>query len=679
MSMSAEAQSDVSVDTSPPPPAAHVLSPMQEGIPSNHKFITVIGVSESPGNTNSESSHDSAAGKQHSQPPPASKQLIASVPSVVVAEGRDGEEEAKTPATTLANPAPSSVTLSRRRSAQIASPAVGDVAGGPTRACVVVTRRAAPRTSSVPRRDSGQHLFTVSPSREVPAPREGEESSSPLASPPRVRRSPSSSQRPFATPVRDAAIPPQRAASTGRRRSSSVSVLNRTTPVASTRPLLVPNTQEELRGFVQAVLEQHTQTIAVWEERVAVAEVYRDKPTVLGGRAGGVRVADRAFLERIRPAIANHIAHLDDARSLLQRYEEEPLPAASAGDTANDAAAWRDYCISSQQTVVNLSVESRVIQVRVEKLLSGVENEHTWSTPVRSASARRGSSQGGRSRSRSGGSPSRCSTPRDRRVSRLMSGVPNGESNRFSSMTSLRSTALGSPERSTKINGDSPSKGRPVQRNNGIIRPGHNHMQQHGAPKRTGSQQPARRSLISHSDPNHDNAPTAGRQEVLHPDTVLQTSTSVPHDNTYDRSTPYGCLSPRGSQLSSRRQNGPAGVTSVSTASLQGRSADQHAKEPHVSAVAILSNQLPSQPQLRSYCSPRGTSLKASAEPQVHPQRRRQVLEVIEHYTKNAKSLQRTDLNRVREYFYELYGEQAGLQHYCDWVDDIALSLLRSS
>ena len=85
-------------------------------------------------------------------------------------------------------------------------------------------------------------------------------------------------------------------------------------------------------------------------------------------------------------------------------------------------------------------------------------------------------------------------------------------------------------------------------------------------------------------------------------------------------------------------------------------------------------------PQLRTYSSPRGSARGAaptSATPSVHPLRRRQLLEVIEHYEKHSATLQRGDLHRARECFYELYGEQQGLHQYCLWIDDIVLNALR--
>ncbi|EPY22443.1 hypothetical protein AGDE_13340 [Angomonas deanei] len=82
-------------------------------------------------------------------------------------------------------------------------------------------------------------------------------------------------------------------------------------------------------------------------------------------------------------------------------------------------------------------------------------------------------------------------------------------------------------------------------------------------------------------------------------------------------------------------------------------------------------------PQLVTYRSHRGAS-PVSAEPEVDPARRLQLLETIQFYTKNAEDLDKGHLKAARECFLELFGQQRGLRQYSNWIDDLALQAIRS-
>lgn len=524
-----------------------------------------------------------------------------------------------------------------------------------------------------------------------------------------------------------------RASAHSRRHSASVDVLHRDAstaeaPVNTTvsaspdRPdaaaAPVATTQEDVKRYVYTVMTDHATTIGTWEQRVAVAEVYRDRPLRTGGLPAALRVQDRGFLERVTGSLRAHRARLDDARSLLLQTRRDVPRTKSGGH--GDLNAWDEYCSCYEQTLTDLTSETKQTQKRVERLLKGDQREgprtprtRAGSTPPSdSARVSRARSQGSHASRRS--SPQ--ATPRGPRhgaapESRDTCEASAPANHRYSAETADASSSAANHTNTQNGNGAAdgmtrrssaplPGSGA-VQRGSHVIRPGHASESAMRASPAPESQPSWTRASSVQTPPRHSigsvHSATSARSQqharALHPDTVVRQS--VPAGSPNDMQSPYGRLrSPKRASSPLRDPTHailvvppPAGVEAEDEAEVP--PATGHSSRTSRTSRAVSSSRQEGDvpPQLRTYSSPRGTAGGAaaaspsstSATPSVHPLRRRQLLEVIEHYEKHSATLQRGDLHRARECFYELYGEQQGLRQYCLWIDDIALSALRVS
>ncbi|CBZ36117.1 hypothetical protein, conserved [Leishmania donovani] len=518
-----------------------------------------------------------------------------------------------------------------------------------------------------------------------------------------------------------------RSASQARRRQVSTPVLARSStsnsqfpfktalPVSPEPPeeagTLATSTQEDVKRYVHAVMEHHTAMLAAWDKRVYVAEVYRDKPLRTGGRPAPVRPQDRGFLERVEQNLDSYLRQLEFAKSLLAQ-SHEAVPPTKSGQKS-DVKAWQGYCSRLYFTLSDLTVEENLIRLRMSRVLRVGHQGFKESMSSRTASPWGSRARGMRSYSRESTSARASSRPASRGSSkpatprqkpRAASVSRRGRSAQSAGSTHSAAAAgaeVSCPSTPIGTNGSPSSHSRHaapssvVRRGNGVIRPGHS-----SAPS------PAQASAVSVDQPRHpgrygghsayhtakshtalSSAPalTLARQRrlliALHPDTVLPQPSCT--GNTYDSQTPYGRLSPQ------RRTVSPAFAHSFDRSvallpELNDDDAESHSAAPSCRSLERSSAHRPAgaPPQLRTYSSPRGTNVARAATSSalaLHPLRHRQLLEKIERYEKNAAALQPSDLQLARACFYELYGEPMGLHQYCQWIDDVAIKILRGA
>ncbi|KAI5689687.1 hypothetical protein MNV84_05849 [Leishmania braziliensis] len=457
----------------------------------------------------------------------------------------------------------------------------------------------------------------------------------------------------------------------------------------------VAGTQEDVRCHVHVVLERHMTMLAAWEKRVSVAEVYRDKPVRTGGRPAPVRPQDRSFLEHIRRRLDNYLQQLEDAKSLLIQACEEVPPAKSGRQ--GDVKEWQSCCSRFYHALSDFTIEESLMRFRVNKLLTVGQQEFTWRISARTTSSR-GSSARASTRSRSRKASKSATTGQQP----LSTGAGWHSCPAQSIHSAQSATATGAEASQLRIptvtNGAlSPyvrhlvSSG-VVQRSNCAIKPGHGCITgpvQTGAvseeqlccPRPSGGCTPRRttKSPTPSSAPALSQARQQQRLLSLHPDTVSQQPSRT--SNRYGNQTPYGPLSPQRRTVSLRPVHSPTHPMVLLSA--LDDDAELRSATPSRSTLAVPSACLPTDAplQLRTYSSPRGTAT-AKITPcaaALQPFRHRQLLEVIERCEKNTATLQRGDLHRVRACFCELYGEQVGLQQYCQWIDDIFIEALHEA
>lgn len=585
------------------------------------------------------------------------------------------------------------------------------------RSSYVAARRASggyPEAVAVPggvpvrRRDSIKHPFSLSLSQAIESGAE-EESAAAAAST-------SGNGRRVSVPTADGGV--YRATPHGRRHSASVAVLHRdgsdpaapvnTTVSASldrpnTAAAPVATTQEDVKRFVHTVMTDHAATLGTWEQRVTVAEVYRDKPLRTGGIPASLRAQDRGFLERVSGSLHAHRQQLDDARSLLLQTRHEVPPTRHGG--RGDVNAWDEYCSCYEQTLVDLAAEARQMHQRVEQLLKGEQHDGSRIRRSRaSAAPQSDSARASRARSLGSSSMSRRNSPQatPRKPRPTASASARGSEPRDAP------TADASPQPAER-NPQVPVLGsHAVQRGSYAIRPGHS-SDSAARPSPAPESQPSWTRASSLQNPLRNSigsvhSLTSSRSQrlarALHPDTVVRQD--VPTASPNDLQSPYSRLrspkraasplrdpthavlvvpAPADVAAAAAEEEEEAAEAPATARSSRASRASRGSRAASSSALRPAAADLP--PQLRTYSSPRGSSSRtpptaaASTTPAVHPLRRRQLLEVIEHLEKHSATLQRGDLHRARECFYELYGEQHGLRQYCLWIDDIALSALR--
>ncbi|KAK7194210.1 hypothetical protein NESM_000335100 [Novymonas esmeraldas] len=510
-----------------------------------------------------------------------------------------------------------------------------------------------------------------------------------------------------------------------RRRSAAIAVLSRSAAAGSPRPVNTtvsaspehpetaaapaPTTQADVKRYVATVMDQYTAMLEAWEPRVSVAEVYRDKPVRTGGHPAPARSRDRGVLERIQCSLESFLLQVEDAKSLLtQTCDDVPLTKSGRRGNVN---SWREYCSRHQGALSDAEIAARLMQERVDKVLSAGRKDIMWMMYTRTASPRITSERGARSGSRDSASARTSSRPALRGASqpgtpRQHNTAATDEVRRGRSVRSARSARSGtaaaeaSPPSVSPV-GDgsaSPYARHAVQRGTGAIRPGHTGLVSpaHAGvvpvdqPRRpwSGGPHSARRTVDVSTAPSSAATPPRRRPPhqshrllALHPDTVLQPPT-MSTCNTYDSQTPYGRLSPQRRSASPGTRHSPTRST-IALSMPRGETAESSSGAPSHGALLPSSARqaVVVPPQLRTYSSPRGTTAAAAipTAPTLHPLRHRQLLEVIEHYEKNAATLQRGDLQRARSCFHELYGETAGLHQYCQWIDDVAIKALRGS
>ncbi|GET90696.1 hypothetical protein, conserved [Leishmania tarentolae] len=469
------------------------------------------------------------------------------------------------------------------------------------------------------------------------------------------------------------------------------------------------NSQEDMKHYVHAIMEQHMRLLSAWYKRLSVAEVYRDKPLRTGGRPAPVRPQDLGFLERVEQNLDSYLQQLEAAKSLLA-HSYEAVPPIKSGQQG-DTKAWQDYCSRAYYTLSDLTVEENLIRFRVNRVLHVEHQDFKGSMCSRTASPSVSSTRGVRSYSREGASVRASSRPASGASSKAV--TPRQQSREVNerrrgcsvqSVRSLRSEAAAGagapcPSMSTVTNGSPSSHARHlvsggvVQRGNGAIRPGHSSVlgpdqasavsvdqrrqpRQYGRPS---THHEAKSNTSLSSAPALVLARQQRRLLALHPDTV--SSKPQRTGNMYDNQTPYGRLSPQ------RRNVSLDSVLSLnrSVPQLPEFGVDNtasHSAAPSRRSLARSAAHQPASgsPQLRTYSSPRGAAgaqVVTPSAPTLQSLRHRLLLERIEHYEKNAATLQPGDLKLARECFYQLYGEQKGLHQYCQWIDDIAIKILR--
>lgn len=516
-----------------------------------------------------------------------------------------------------------------------------------------------------------------------------------------------------------------RSASHARRRQASTPVLTRSATSNSQFPFKtklsaspeppeeawtpVASTQEDVKRYVHAVMEQHTTMLAAWDKRVSVAEVYRDKPVRSGGRPAPVRPQDRGFLERVEQRLDSYLRQLEFAKSLLAQ-SHEAVPPTKSGQKG-DVKAWQGYCTRLYYTLSDLTVEENLIRLRMTRVLGVGHQGFKVSMCSRTASPCGSSARGMCSCSRESPSARASSRPASRGSSkpatprqqlRRASTSRRGRSAQSSGSTHSAAAAgaeAACPNTPTGTNGSPSPHARHavpdsvVRRGNGVIRPGHSSVpnpaqasdvsvDQLRHTRRYGGHS-AHQTAKSRRTPSSASALALARQQrqllALHPDTVSPQPSCT--GNTYDSQTPYGRLSPQ------RRTVSPASAHSLNRTMallpvLTDDDAELHSGAPSCRSLERSSaHQLAgAPPQLRTYSSPRGTDGAKAVTPgalAAHPLRHRQLLERIEGYEKNVTALQPSDLQLARACFYELYGEQMGLHQYCQWIDDVAIKILR--
>lgn len=518
-----------------------------------------------------------------------------------------------------------------------------------------------------------------------------------------------------------------RSASHARRRQASTPVLARSAASNSQFPFKTAlsvfpepseeagtpaiSTQEDVKRYVHAVMEQHTAMLAAWDKRISVAEVYRDKPLQTGGRPAPVRPQDRGFLERVEQNLDSYLRQLEFAKALLAQSHEAVPPTKSR--QKSDVTAWQGYCSRLYYTLSDLAVEENLIRLRMSRVLRVGHQGFKGSMPSRTASPWGSSARGMRSYSRESASARESSRPASRGSSkpatprqkpRAASASRRGRP--AQSVGSTHSAAAAGAEAScpstptgTNV---SPSPhswhavpSSVVRRGNGIIRPGHSSapspaqasavsVDQPRHPRRYGGHS-AHHTAKLHTAPSSVSALALAHQRLLlralHPDTVSPQPSCT--GNTYDSQTPYGRLSPQ------RRTVSPAFAHSFNRSvallpELNNDDAELHSAAPSCRSLerSSVHQRAGAPPQLRTYSSPRGTDVAKAVTPStlaLHPLRHRQLLERIERYEKNAAALQPSDLQLARACFYELYGEPTGLHQYCQWIDDVAIKILRGA
>lgn len=501
----------------------------------------------------------------------------------------------------------------------------------------------------------------------------------------------------------------------GRRRSSSVSTLNQQLALLHAGSSSEPCTQsctsagggavatpDEVRGFMRTLTEQHLRTIAVWEKRVSVAEVYRGKPTRTGGLPAQLRPADKGFLERSERGIADHLKQLYDARELLAHQEtiyEDTRPVFEAHSTADRLAAeaneaWITECQHMSAQALGYISQSEALMRRVNRMLSEDDEGVDIYLPRRFSSAQRRGSSPCRLESHSGSvygpSPSRPRS-RSRRASvrradgQFTLAVGFGD-NSHSDCGSRRDSTSTHPDGALIIPNQSPAEeanggaeaadnaSHPIQRgrHQPIVTPGLDSPSQRS---------PHRRSCVRGNSRGRESSPLHPPQ--LHPDTALRGDREP--GSPYDRRSPYGRLSPARGRLSPAPSNPPQQRVEGSQNETQKMITDGGSNTPN-SRNSGDQNGLQEyrdpngyQAELINYRSPRGPAEPYSPEPTLSEAQRRQLLLSIAYYEENAASLRKADLKTARGCFVELYGPQRGLRQYCNWVDDLALQALRQN
>ncbi|KPI90434.1 hypothetical protein ABL78_0510 [Leptomonas seymouri] len=515
-----------------------------------------------------------------------------------------------------------------------------------------------------------------------------------------------------------------RASVHGRRRSASVAVLNRdasnsSDPVNTTvsaspdRPDMaaapVATTQEDVKRYVHTVMANHDATLGRWEQRVTVAEVYRDKPLRTGGRPALLRAQDRCFLERVSWGLQAQLLQLADARSLLLQTRKE-VPLTKAG-RHGDLNAWDEYCSCYEQTLMDLRSEAEQLCKRVHWLLKGDQPEGTRVHQIRSGSLpQSGCVRPSRARSQ-GSVASRRSSPRTTPRGQTPAPVEGGRASAHTSNGARTADASTSSHRhhsngvaaATAGGHHSPyvHLGRgAVKRGSQVIRPGHKTQ---SAVRASPAPDNQRSSTVASSTHNSLRSSVGRAQSLttwrsqqqtraLHPDTVVRQS--VPTCSPNDLQSPYGhIISPKRSSSALRDPAHavlvvppPADVVAEISEEVDVSATAHSSRASHVSrgsyashAVSPKSAVNDTPPQLRTYASPRGLTRSATPSSATSPLRsldRNKLLETIQRYERDSTALQRSDLHHARECFYALYGEQQGLNQYCLWIDNIALSAL---
>ncbi|KAG5496555.1 hypothetical protein JIQ42_03384 [Leishmania sp. Namibia] len=490
-----------------------------------------------------------------------------------------------------------------------------------------------------------------------------------------------------------------------RRRQPSKSLLHRS-PIFSSSPVNTTvsdsperpdgaaapaaSMQADVKRYVNAVVQQHTMALTAWEKRVFIAEAYRDKPLRTGGRPAPVRSQDLGFLERIEQSLDSYLQELEDAKLLLLQRCEEVLRTMSGRQS--DVVEWQDYCSRFYHILSDLAVRENLMRFRLNKVLSAGREDFKWPTRTRTASSRASSPRGTRSCSRGSASARASLRPASRGASKLT--TP-----RQQTPTAL---AEGSqPSMLTVPNGvlspyaRHPAPATVVRRGNGAIRPGHN-----------GGASPVQTSPVSvdrvrrlrpsgdHNSGRRNKSPTSQssgrafshasqRQRLLPLHTAHASPRPSRPGNIYDTKTPYERLSPQRLTVSSGPLRG-LHCPMAALRALDGEDAESCNASPARDSPAPSPTGPPASasPQLCANSSPPGSAAAktvTSAVPALDSFRHRQLLETIDHFEKNASTLQRDDLQRARACFYELYGEQTGLHEYCQWIDNVAIKALHGA
>lgn len=389
-----------------------------------------------------------------------------------------------------------------------------------------------------------------------------------------------------------------------------------------------------LQDHIAAIEEYRRTTIAMWSERVATAEQYRDKPTRAGGRPAALRPQDRGFLERVRRGLAAFTAQLVDTEAGLNAeaipHDMDQLAFSSYGLTTPQkrrhsvqVGQRREYFVHAAVRIRNLLLDAHAMQQRVDNLFA-VPAEYEPYDPM-----------GEHHCNRAGSTSPRCSHSRDssQPVARIRAKNIKGDA---------RCLTMPSPHPLWTLTAENDRGG--VRRGGKVIQPGGKAPQ---SPSPASMPWPASTCLLNS------------------PMTVVR----QPLSQAVQRSSPNAIRPALTPSSPCRSSESPSMVTGGDVKAANGALTLFDSKDTTGEMSEVT---------LATYSSPRGQMVNASVSPpDLSETRRLELLLEIQRLEQGMMQLQKSDSMRAQELFAELYGAVHGRQQYHTWVDELTLKAIR--